>query len=142
MSCIIYIVDILFCKELHTMKLKPSRKKKFSFKYLFLTILSLLTLCIEIILFPPSYILDLSNFKIPIIYLFLITLFSFSYFAVMLISRSHKHSILVALFIVAYLLFRLNNLTHPLFLFLLIALFLTLELLFSKFNDKKHDKLT
>jgi hypothetical protein len=45
--------------------------------------------------------------------------------------KSKTHGILIAGLFVTYLLFRLNNLTNPFFLILLLALFFTLEMLVS-----------
>jgi hypothetical protein len=44
---------------------------------------------------------------------------------------SAKHGILASLFVLIYLWLRLNKLFHPMFTLLLVALLLTLELLFS-----------
>ena len=87
-------------------------------------------------LIPPQTIgpLTISNNTLlsfsPVIFFFFllaITLFSF----VSYLFKSIKHGSLAAAFVIGYLLFRINGLTHPLFLILLIALFLTLELLFA-----------
>jgi hypothetical protein len=52
--------------------------------------------------------------------------------------KSKKHGLFLGFFVVLYLIFRLNNLTHPLFLILLIALFLVVEFLFAQHNNKEQ----
>lgn len=72
------------------------------------------------------------NFRIPILLPFFILLFIFIYSLIRFILKSSIHAVLAAIFVVAYLFLRMNNLTHPFFLFLLVAVFLTFELFFSK----------
>jgi len=69
------------------------------------------------------------------IFFVLIALFLFSAGSYLL--KSKAHGILIAGFVVIYLLFRLNHLTHPFFLILLLALFFVLELLVSSKNNAK-----
>jgi hypothetical protein len=125
------------------MKIKPFRKRKISisFKSLFLIIIPFIALCFLIMYFSPSYTIKIYNFQIPILYAFFIILFLFLFFLVRSLFKSKKHGFLIAIFFIIYLLFRINSLTHPLFLFLLIALFLTLELFFTKYDEKKRRKI-
>lgn len=69
--------------------------------------------------------------KIPVLWLFLFLTAIFCFCLPFYIFKSKKHGILVSLFVITYLFFRLGGLTHPLFLIILIGLFLTLELLFT-----------
>lgn len=64
-----------------------------------------------------------------IIFFLLLTSFFFSIGSY--IFKSKAHGILISGVILAYLLMRLNNLTHPFFLILLLALFFVLELMVS-----------
>lgn len=70
----------------------------------------------------------------------------FPLFAIFLFSagsyifKSKKHGVLIAGFAIIYLLFRLNHLTHPFFLILLLALFFVLELFVSSKNNAKPSK--
>jgi hypothetical protein len=78
-----------------------------------------------------------SFIQIPPLILFFLLLTVFLFSAGSYIFKSKKHGILIAIFVITYLLFRLNNLTHPFFLILLLALFFTLEMLVSNRNGSK-----
>ncbi len=64
-------------------------------------------------------------FFFPLLFIFLFSLLSFLY-------RKKTHGVLGGCFLVSYLLLRLGGFTHPLFLLILLALLLILELLFAK----------
>jgi hypothetical protein len=123
------------------MKLKFARNTLFQFKYLPFVIIFLISTISLIFYFPPTFQLQLHQFRISIITFFLLSLFLLVYFTWVFILKSRKHGLFLALFVVTYLVFRLNNLTEPLFLFLLIALYLTLEFLLSDFTRKRREKL-
>src|SRR5438270_781565 len=103
--------------------------------FLFLSILFLVLLLLLIFFFSPVW-----KFKIGFAYLraeleilypffallFLVLFCTFSY-----IFNSKKHGLLIGLFVISWLLLRINSLTHPFFLLLLLGLFLMFELLFS-----------
>ncbi len=82
--------------------------------------------------FPPDYQITLYQLTIPILYPFFLVVFLTIYFLINNLFRSKKHGLLLASFTIVYLLFRLNNLTHPIFLALLIGLFLIAEILFTR----------
>lgn len=87
-------------------------------------------------LFPSNLPFSVMTFaQIPTLFLFfsLLTLFLFSTSTYLF--KSKKHGILLVVFVITYLLFRLNHLTHPFFFILLLALFLTLELFVSNRKD-------
>lgn len=108
------------------------RRNRRSAKLLFLTIISFAAITYIIFFVSPTFAYPILAFKLPILIVFvsLITLFTFS--LTTYISKNKKHGFLVSLFALTYLLFRLSNLTHPFFLLLLLALFITLELLFAR----------
>lgn len=85
--------------------------------------------------FPENYVsipFSLNRLiQIPPLSVFFI-LVAISFFSLGTYSfKSKAHGILIAGLFVTYLLFRLNNLTNPFFLILLLALFFTLEMLVS-----------
>ena len=69
--------------------------------------------------------------QIPSLILFFVLLAFFSFATTSYIFKSKIHGTMVASFAVIYLIFRLTHLTNLFFLFLLLALFVTLELFVS-----------
>jgi hypothetical protein len=110
--------------------INPRNKKNVKL-FLLLGIPSFLGLMATIFFFSPDTNLSLSNYKIPLLPLFFLLLFSFFFSLGSFLFKSKIHGLLLGLFVISYLLFRLNNLTHPFFFILLAGLFLTLELLFT-----------
>gem|GEM_PF-1312001 len=82
--------------------------------------------------FPPTTALSLGSMKLSILIPVFLLLFLFLLSFITAIFKSYSHGLLTGTFVVVYLLLRINGLTHPLFLILLLGLFLTLELLMSK----------
>jgi hypothetical protein len=127
----------------------PMRQHKRPLSLLIIGIISLLTLAALVYYFPPNNNLtfpdtlvtipfSLAKFiQIPptIIFFVLLAIFLFSIGSFSF--KSKAHGILIAGMVVIYLLFRLNHLTHPFFLILLLALFFTLEMLVSSKNNHK-----
>src|SRR5579863_3793486 len=107
------------------------RRRKDKLLFLILSILTAVPTVLIVIYYPPSFIFTLGRLYIPIIYAFLASLFLFIYFLGGVIFRNKAHGFLCSLFICVYLIFRLNNLTHPFFLLMLSALFITIELMVS-----------
>lgn len=64
---------------------------------------------------------------IPFFFLLFLSLYCFTTY----LTHRGLNGLLVSVFITAYLLLRLNNLTHPIFFLLLLALFIVLELLLT-----------
>jgi len=121
------------------MRRRSLNKVNTQLKYLPFILFFLICSGLLVFYFPPAYQIQIYQYKIPIMYLFFASIFLLIYFAANLVLRGNrKHSVFITSFIIVYLLFRLNNLTHPLFLFLLIALFLTLEFLFTRQNKEKQ----
>ena len=82
-------------------------------------------------IFPPDYQINLLNINLPIISCFFVLLFFFIFTLGTFLFKSKTQGFLIGLLIIGFLIFRVNNLTHPFFFILLGALFLTLELLFT-----------
>ncbi|HEX8932326.1 MAG TPA: hypothetical protein VF810_04175 [Patescibacteria group bacterium] len=107
------------------------RHKRKNFIFLLLGILSLAAFFCLVNFFSPDFAITLYSFQLSIFYIFFALLFILLFALGSYFLQSKKQGILIATFFSAFLLFRLNNLTHPFFVILLTALFLTLELLFT-----------
>lgn len=107
-------------------------RKKRPFKLLILTLLSAGALYYIAVNFPPNYQLLITNYKIPIVYVFFLLFFLFSstFFAFFL--NYIRRGFFLGAAVTTYLLLRYLNLTHPLFALGLLAIFLALELVFTK----------
>jgi len=75
--------------------------------------------------------------SVPPLSIFFVLLAIFLFSAGSYILKSKMHGVLISSFVGIYLLFRLNHLTHPFFLILLLALFFVLELFISSKNNSK-----
>jgi hypothetical protein len=117
----------------HNTPIKSKHKRSFVAAGFFLVFLSLLGYLVYKV--PPGYMIQLLSIGIPILYVFFFLLFATCFYLGAFITKSNKHGILFALLVCIYLVFRINNLTHPLFGVLLVALFLILELLF-RYNKR------
>jgi hypothetical protein len=114
------------------MKINHTRRRRKPLKHLMLSVISLIIFVGLVIFFPPSSSIALATVgELPVIYLFFPLAFLFVFSTTAYFSKSTKHGLLLALFVISALLLRLNNLNHPFFLLLLAAFFLTLELLFA-----------
>jgi hypothetical protein len=120
-------MKIHFPKKASTVMIRRGRP----YLLLVLGILSLTSLGFLLINFSPESQPMIFNITIPLLPVFLFLLFTTLYFLGSFACKSKSHGFLIALFVLIYLLFRLNNLTHPFFFILLFALFLTLELFVS-----------
>jgi hypothetical protein len=99
--------------------------------FLILSAITLICLTALISLFAPDQQLTINNLQLTPLYGFFALLFLFIFSTFTYLLKSKKHGILIAGFALIYLVFRLNDLTHPFFFILLAALFLTVELLVS-----------
>src|SRR3989344_585198 len=108
------------------------RRKKRPFWSLVLSLLSLVSLLYLSFSFPPNYLFRIMNYELGIMVFFfmLIFLFCFSLFAFLF--NNNRRGLFIGLFVVSYLLLRLNHLTQSFFLIILFFLFVTLELVFRK----------
>ncbi len=110
------------------------RQRKKSFRSLLFIVTALLSCAGFVFLisfFPPDYQLTFFGLKLSILSLFFTLLFLVLFCAGTVLLKSKTQGLLISLFVICYLLFRLNNFTHPFFFVLLASLFLTLELLFT-----------
>lgn len=106
------------------------QKRKRSLPLLLLSILALIVIIFVIFFIPPTYAVSLVRIHINILFFFLPLLFIFTYSLLSFLFQKKTHGILAGTFLVLYLLLRLGGFTHPLFLLILLALLLILELLF------------
>src|SRR5947207_10579965 len=110
------------------------RKRRPRWIALVLSLLFFVALILLILLIPPTFQLTVFTLRFSILTIFFALLFFFCFFTGTFFFRSKVKGILIGLFIVSFLLFRLSNLTHPFFFILLASLFLTLVLLFTYRN--------
>lgn len=110
-------------------RLKLPRNRVLSFLGLFVSLILLIGL---IFYFPPTSSLPLGFFSLPVLILFfpLVTVFLFC--LITILSKRPIFGILVSVLSTIYLIFRMNGLTHPFFLFLLVALLITFLLFLKK----------
>lgn len=117
------------------------RQQKRQLPLLIIGILSLLTLASLVYFFSPNTNLMLPQMPetltinkylqvSPIFPFFILAAIAFFCLGTYLL-KNKAHGILIAGFVITYLLFRLNHLDHPFFLIILVALFLVLELFVS-----------
>jgi len=116
---------------------------------LFIGIISLIALACLIYFLPPTMTFSSAPIfpnlpfsfekfiQMPplIIFFLLVAIFFFSIGTY--IFKSKTHGLLIAGTVITYLLFRINHLTNPFFLILLLALFFTLEMLVSNSGNSK-----
>lgn len=107
-------------------------RKKRPIALLLLSVLTLFVLLFVIFFIPPSNSVQVFGIFIPILLFFFPLLFIFLFSLLSFLYRKKTHGVLGGCFLVLYLLLRLGGFTHPLFLLILLALFLILELLFAK----------
>ncbi|MBP6881962.1 MAG: hypothetical protein KBC15_00215 [Candidatus Levybacteria bacterium] len=108
------------------------RRKKRFLPFLVLSILSLVTLLILIFTTSPSAEVSLGPITLNYSLIILLPLLSLTFFLPSYVLKNKIHGILLSIFVAFSLLFRLQGLTHPIFFLLLLAILLTLELLFTK----------
>jgi hypothetical protein len=113
-------------------------KRKGFFLLLFVCFLSLGSILGLLFFLSPTFQFSVGFTSLSIFPLFFVFLFLFLFSLVAVLSRSKKHGILLGLFVDSYLLLRLEKLTHPFFLVLLAAIFLALELLFTRRKVESH----
>jgi hypothetical protein len=111
-------------------------RKKRALPLLLVSILSLIAILFVIFLIPPTYAVALTGIQINILFFFLPLLFIFTYSLLSFVFQKKTHGILAGIFLILYLILRLGGFTHPLFLLILLALLLILELLFVNKSPK------
>ncbi len=113
-------------------KPRPIARRRHNYLFLLLAILFGIISYYLVFHFPPNYIFPVGNFGIPILPIFFMTfgLFIFSAFTFIFIQKIQ--GVIFSLFILCYLILRLTGLTHFIFGFMFIALFITVELFILK----------
>src|SRR4051812_43512247 len=106
--------------------------KKYSWKVLCLVLISAILLIITILTVPPLTPFKIGFLSLPALLVFFVLLCVFCSSLIFFLFHSLRHGVLFSLLVVSYLILRLNSLTSPLFLILLLGLFLTLEFLFAQ----------
>ena len=117
--------------EFHSKEKESINKRKRSILFLVAGLVCLAALGTLIYYASPTSPFTVLNYSVPIIPLFMLLLFITLFFWGSYAFKSKTHGVLIGVFTIIYLIFRLNNLTHPFFFILLFALFLTLELFVS-----------
>lgn len=107
------------------------RQHKRSLPFLLLSLLLFAALVGLLFFLPPTVYLTTVPFSFTTLYLFFPLVFLFLFFSSAYFLKNKTQGLLIALFVITYLLFRLNNLTHPFFFFLLATLFVALGFLFN-----------
>lgn len=117
-------------------------RKKRSLLFLFSGLLSLILIFYFLVKIDPKTSFYLSDFlpveiiaswnTIPSVYIFLALIFIFLFSLFTFLSRNKRRGIFIGAFVASYLILRLQNLTQFYFFIILLALFITLEITFSK----------
>lgn len=115
--------------------LTSKRNKFHRIFWLFLSCIFLASFILLIFYFSPTWYFPLLTIRITGIIFFFILLFLTLFSLVAFIFKSKIHGVLVGTFVIIYLIFRLNHLTSPFFVIMLLALFVTLELFASNKRD-------
>ena len=114
------------------------RRKRRPVWLLVVSLLSLASLIYLILNFPPSHkftILDLKiassayNLQFTILPIFFLLTFAFCFSLFAFLLNNKRRGLFFGLFVLTILVLRLNHLLHPFFLILLLAFFITLDLL-------------
>ncbi len=117
--------------QFHSKEKDSIGKRKRSILFLVIGLISLFSLGFLVYAIDPNFQINILTLSIPMLPIFMILLFATLFFLGSFAFKSKTHGVLIGVFVIIYLLFRLNHLTHPFFLILLFALFLTLELFVS-----------
>ena len=126
--------------------MRPIARKRHNFVYLLLAILLAILTVYLFINFPPDYKFQIpalpastrgepagrSNFGVPILPIFLVSLTGFIFSTLTFIFIQKTQGIIISSLILLYLILRLIGLNHWIFLFLFLALFITIELFVLK----------
>jgi hypothetical protein len=113
-------------------KPRPIARKRFNFFYLLLAILFVITTIYLFLNFPPTYKISLFKFSIPILPVFMTSLAASIFCTFTFIFKRKTQGFIFAVFTITYLIIRLLGLTHWIFGFLFLALFITVEVFIFK----------
>ncbi|MGB9911535.1 MAG: hypothetical protein ACPLKP_02955 [Microgenomates group bacterium] len=107
------------------------RKRKKIWPTLFLALIFWISWLLIVFKYPPS-----SDF---LIFLFFLLLFLALFFSGALVFKNSRRGLFLASIIIIFLLFRLYHLANFLNIFLLLAIFVTLEIYFSLSQNQKNN---
>lgn len=107
------------------------RKNSRDFVALITGLLFLGALIYIVLNFGPDKNIKVLNFYLPPLPVFFV-LFFIGVYELFKFILNQRRGLLIAFFATLYLILRLNNLTHPFFAILILALFMTFELLFKE----------
>lgn len=125
------------------------RSRKRPLLLLLIGMLSFIAFICVIYFLPPKTTLSLPEefstlpfslekvIQLPTLILFFVLLGMFLFSIGAYLFKNKAHGVLIAGLVIIYLLLRLNHLTHPFFLILLLALFFVLELFISNRDNSK-----
>lgn len=105
-------------------------------KFLLLSLVSIILLCYIVVSLPPSFRFSFFSYKVSVLFVFFPLLFSFLFSLVVFFFNTKNHALLGAAFIVVSLMLLVNKLTHPFFFIMLAALVLVLELFLYSLQKK------
>jgi hypothetical protein len=103
-----------------------------------ITFIVFFCLVLLVVFLPPTFTVSTPLFSFSILYILFLLVFLLFFGIGTLVFKSRSHGLLLSSFVIVFLILRLNDLKHPLFLALLIALFITLEFFFAQTNKKPH----
>ena len=110
------------------------RKRKKRFWLLLAGLVSFSAFIYTILNYSPDFQLSIVNFQFSVVAVFLCLLFFSLFFLSGFILNNQRRGALVGLYVIIYLILRLNSLTNPFFAILLLVLFGVIELFFVKRN--------
>ena len=110
-------------------KLRPIARRRRNYVYLLLTILLSIALMYVVKNLPPSSIIPVMEFGIPILPIFFLLIAGFIYTLLTFIFIQKTQGILVSFFVILYLILRLLGLTHWGFGIIIFALFIVSEII-------------
>lgn len=113
-------------------KMRPIARRRRNYVYLLFSILLAIALMYVIKNLPPSYMIPVMNFGFPILPVFFLLLAGFIYSLLTFIFIQKTQGILVAFFVILYLILRLLGLTHPIFAVIILVLFIVSEFIILK----------
>lgn len=85
-----------------------------------------------IVSYPPTFSLNIMNQELSILYIFLSLFFLFTAYFFAFVFKNTRRGLFMALFLISFLLLNYHKLGQPVFVILLIAIFVALELLFAR----------
>lgn len=118
--------------DLYWHQKRTMRKNREDFPAIIIGFAALISLIYIILNFAPDKSFNILNFSFSPILIFLVLVFISIYELFSFTFNDQRQGFLVSFFATLYLILRLNRLIHPFFLILIVAIFITLELLFRK----------